>query len=87
MRPDSATTAIYLHRIPVDFHKAVDGLAAIVEAEMKMVQPGNLTGESAFRTSAVGIAAYYDTPAVPSRHLIFNGDESYLLAVRHKPDR
>jgi transposase len=36
MRPDPALTAVYLHRTPVDFRKAVDGLSAIVEAEMKL---------------------------------------------------
>lgn len=36
MRPDSALPKVYLHRHPVDFRKAVDGLAAIVEQSMEL---------------------------------------------------
>lgn len=34
MRPDASLPVVYLHREPVDFRKAVDGLAAIVEQSM-----------------------------------------------------
>lgn len=34
MRPDPSLPAVFLHKTPVDFRKAVDGLAAIVEREM-----------------------------------------------------
>jgi|TARA_Y100000310_G_scaffold343827_1_gene453321 transposase len=36
MRPDPSVTQIYLHRTPVDFRQAIDGLSAIVEAQMKL---------------------------------------------------
>lgn len=34
MRPDASLPKVYLHKQPVDFRKAVDGLAAIVEQSM-----------------------------------------------------
>lgn len=34
MRPDNSLPKVYLHRDPVDFRKAVNGLAAIVEQSM-----------------------------------------------------
>jgi transposase len=36
MRPDLERTSIFVHRTPVDFRKSIDGLSAIVEAEMKL---------------------------------------------------
>lgn len=36
MRPDPSLAKVYLHREPVDFRKAIDGLAAIVESEMQL---------------------------------------------------
>lgn len=36
MRPDISLAKVYLHRQPVDFRKAVDGLAAIVEQSMHL---------------------------------------------------
>lgn len=36
MRPDPSVTHIYLHRTAVDFRKSIDGLCAIVEAQMKL---------------------------------------------------
>lgn len=36
MRPDVALPRVYLHREPVDFRRAVDGLAAMVEQSMGM---------------------------------------------------
>ncbi len=34
MRPDLQLTEVFLHRLPVDFRKSIDGLSAIVEREM-----------------------------------------------------
>jgi len=36
MKPTSSFTRVYLHRDPIDFRKWVDGLAAIVKAEMRL---------------------------------------------------
>jgi transposase len=35
MRPDLQLPEVFLHRLPVDFRKSIDGLSAIVEMEMK----------------------------------------------------
>ncbi len=36
MRPDTALPKVYLHRLPVDFRKSIDGLSAIVEQSMQL---------------------------------------------------
>lgn len=35
VRPDLQLPEVFLHRLPVDFRKSIDGLSAIVEMEMK----------------------------------------------------
>tara|TARA_Y100000310_G_scaffold240428_1_gene244254 strand:- start:790 stop:1146 length:357 start_codon:yes stop_codon:yes gene_type:complete len=35
MRPEVSLPEVYLHRLPVDFRKSVDGLSAIVEQAMR----------------------------------------------------
>ena len=35
MRPDSQLPEVFLHRLPVDFRKSIDGLSAIVELDMQ----------------------------------------------------
>jgi len=35
MRPDTELPEVFLHRLPVDFRKSIDGLSAIVELEMQ----------------------------------------------------
>ncbi len=34
VRPDLQLPAVFLHRLPVDFRKSIDGLSAIVETQM-----------------------------------------------------
>jgi len=34
VRPDPQLPAVFLHRLPVDFRKSIDGLSAIVETQM-----------------------------------------------------
>lgn len=36
MRPTDTALAVYLARAPVDFRKSIDGLAALVEAELDL---------------------------------------------------
>lgn len=36
MRPDPQLPEVFLHRQPVDFRKAINGLAAIVEQDMQL---------------------------------------------------
>ncbi|SDI15610.1 IS66 Orf2 like protein [Pseudomonas delhiensis] len=36
MRPDAKVKAVYLYPKPVDFRKSIDGLAALVELDIKV---------------------------------------------------
>ncbi|WP_326830449.1 IS66 family insertion sequence element accessory protein TnpB [Pseudomonas syringae] len=38
MRPDAKVEKVYLYPKPVDFRKSIDGLAALVERDIKKLQ-------------------------------------------------
>lgn len=39
MRPDAKVEKVYFHPEPVDFRKSIDGLAALVELDIKVAIP------------------------------------------------
>ncbi|WP_257214227.1 hypothetical protein [Pseudomonas amygdali] len=46
MRPDAKVEKVYLYPKPVDVRKSIDGLAALVELDIKVATPSRWTFES-----------------------------------------
>ncbi|EPM60433.1 IS66 Orf2 family protein [Pseudomonas syringae pv. actinidiae ICMP 19071] len=51
MRPDAKVEKVYLYPKPVDFRKSIDGLAALVELDIKVAVFGKRPMNPTFPTS------------------------------------